>query len=159
MGSSSHTSLYPRAEIPAHSTALLKAVSRICLRNMSLCTDSNPISCVYLYSPSLHHLCAGQGILTLCPSPPAFAIGLGPTNPSLITIAKETLIFRRGGISPPLRLLVPAFSLPYAPPWVTPLASLRMERSLTAYPVRKQDKPSVSVPCFSPDYLRRRISR
>ena len=59
----------------------------------------------------------------MCPSPPPFGIGLGPTNPWLITIAKETLDFRRAGISPALRLLVPTFALPYAPPWVTPLAS------------------------------------
>ena len=59
----------------------------------------------------------------MCPSGPALAIPLGPTNPSLITIGKETLVFRRAGISPALRLLVPAFSLPNAPPWVAPLAS------------------------------------
>jgi hypothetical protein len=59
----------------------------------------------------------------MSPSIPAFAITLGPTNPSLIIIAKETLIFRRAGISPALRLLVPTFLLPHAPPWVTPLAS------------------------------------
>ena len=159
MEDSSHTSLYPKAEIPPLSTASLKIVSWIYLRNTSSSVDINPIRCVYLYSPSLHHLARGQGILTLCPSPPAFAIGLGPTNPSLITIAKETLIFRRGGISPPLRLLVPAFSLLYAPPWVTPLASLQIERSLTACYPQRNNKPSVSVPCFSPDYLRRRISR
>ena len=67
----------------------------------------------------------GVGILTYCPSGAAFAIPLGPTNPSLITIAKETLIFRRAGISPALRLLVPAFSLLCTPPWVAPLASLQ----------------------------------
>ena len=88
--------------------------------------SANPIRRRYLYSPSLLHLCAGQGILTLCPSPPAFAMGLGPTNPSLITIAKETLIFRRAGISPALRLLVPAFSLPNAPAWLAPLPSSQM---------------------------------
>ena len=38
-------------------------------------------------------------------------------------IAKKTLFFRRGGISPPLRLLVPTFVLPHAPRWVTPSAS------------------------------------
>ena len=59
----------------------------------------------------------------MCPSPAAFAIGLGPTNPGLIIIAQETLVFRRAGLSPALRLLVPTFFLPYAPPWVTPLAS------------------------------------
>ena len=137
----------------------IKAVHRIFLAYLSSCIDANPIRRVNLYPASLHRTCAGQGILTLCPSPPAFAIGLGPTNPSLITVAKETLIFRRGGISPPLRLLVPAFSLLYAPLWVTPLASSRRERSLTACPVRKQDKPSVSVLRLSPDYLWRRISR
>jgi len=88
--------------------------------------DVNPIRRVDLFPPSLHHLVRGQGILTLCPSGAAFAIPLGPTNPSLITIAKETLIFRRAGISPALRLLVPAFLLLNAPLWVTPLASLQM---------------------------------
>ena len=62
----------------------------------------------------------------MCPSGPAFAIPLGPTNPSLINIEKETLIFRRAGLSPALRLLVPAFLLLNAPLWVTPLASLQM---------------------------------
>ena len=56
------------------------------------------------------------GILTPPPSPAAVAIGLGPANPSMISIAKETLFFRRAGISPALRLLVPTFSLPSAPP-------------------------------------------
>ena len=62
----------------------------------------------------------GHGILTVCPLGAALAIPLGPTNPQLITIAEETLVFRRAGFSPALWLLVPAFSLLYAPPWVTP---------------------------------------
>lgn len=41
----------------------------------------------------------------------------------MITIAQETLIFRRQGISPCLRLLVPTFLLPNAPAWLTPLPS------------------------------------
>ena len=61
----------------------------------------------------------------MCPSVPAFAITLGPTNPWLIIIAKETLVFRRAGISPALRLLVPTFLLPHAPAWVTPLPSMQ----------------------------------
>ena len=76
----------------------------------------------------------GHGILTVCPSGAVFTIPLGPTNPQLITIAEETLIFRRAGFSPALWLLVPAFSLPYAPPWVIPLASSQTERSPTAPP-------------------------
>ena len=48
----------------------------------------------------------------------------------MITIAQETLVFRRQGISPCLRLLVPTFLLLYAPPWVTPLASQHEENTL-----------------------------
>src|SRR5579863_3187703 len=89
-------------------------------------TDPHPIAGHKYSNPSLHRMCVGQGILTLCPSGAAFAIPLGPTNPQLITIAEETLIFRRAGFSPALWLLVPAFSLRNAPPWVTPLASQQM---------------------------------
>lgn len=46
-------------------------------------------------------------------------LGLGPTNPGMITIAQETLLFRPTGFSPVLWLLVPAFSLPNAPPDLT----------------------------------------
>ena len=49
------------------------------------------------------------------PSSAAFAIPLGPTNPWLIDITKETLIFRRAAFSAALRLLVPTFLLPHAP--------------------------------------------
>ena len=59
----------------------------------------------------------------MCPSDAVFTISLGPTNPGMTTIAQETLIFRREGISPSLRLLVPTFLLPHAPRWVTPFAS------------------------------------
>ena len=59
----------------------------------------------------------------MCPSGPAFAIPLGPTNPSSIIVAKETLVFRRQGFSPCLRLLVPTFLLPHAPEWLTPSPS------------------------------------
>lgn len=94
------------------------------------CPDDNPIS-RHRYSPSsLHRTSCCYGILTVCPSPPPFGIGLGPTNPSLITIAKETSVFRRRGFLPRLWLLVLAFSLLYAPPWVSPLASLRVQNAL-----------------------------
>ena len=59
----------------------------------------------------------------MCPSGAALAIPLGPTNPWLIDIAKETLVFRRAGFSPALWLLVPAFSLRITPAWVIPLPS------------------------------------
>ena len=67
-----------------------------------------------------------HGILTVCPSSAVLTIPLGPTNPWLTIIAKETLIFRRAGFSPALWLLVPTFLLPIAPAWVTPLPSQQM---------------------------------
>ena len=59
------------------------------------------------------------------PKIPAWDHGLGPANPWLIYIAKETLGFRRSGISPDLRLLGPTFSLPGAPVALTGQPSLR----------------------------------
>ena len=41
---------------------------------------------------------ASHGILTVCPSDPPIGISLGPTNPPLIIIAEESLIFWRAGI-------------------------------------------------------------
>ena len=62
---------------------------------------------------------AGTGILTRCPSPTRLRLGLGPTNPGMIIMAQETLLFRWEGFSPSLRLLIPAFSLDNAPPNLT----------------------------------------
>ena len=45
----------------------------------------------------------------------AIRLGLGPTNPEMITMAQETLLLRPTGFSPILWLLIPAFSLPNAP--------------------------------------------
>ena len=92
----------------------------------------------------------GHGILTVCPSGAAFAIPLGPTNPQLIIMAEETLVFRRAGFSPALWLLVPAFSLLYAPAWVTPLPSARTERSPTTRPFRKKGGSAVSARHLTP---------
>ncbi len=92
------------------------------------------------------------------PSGAAFAIPLGPTNPWLINIAKETLVFQRAGISPALRLLVPTFLLPHAPAWVTPLPST--QSGILAYHLfrPKSEKILSFGTILSPDYLRCEIS-
>ncbi len=61
----------------------------------------------------------------------ATRLGLGPTNPEMITMAQETLLFRRAGFSPALWLLIPAFSLPHAPPNLPVRLHCREERSST----------------------------
>ena len=104
-------------------------------------------------------LALGHGILTVCPSGAALAIPLGPTNPELITMALETLVFRRAGFSPALWLLVPAFSLPYAPAWVTPLPS--SQNGTLSYRVHSSE--GVHTRNFgttlNPDHLRRKDPR
>jgi hypothetical protein len=62
----------------------------------------------------------------------ATRLDLGPTNPGTITVAQETLLFRRAGFSPALWLLIPTFSLPHAPPNLTVQLQRREERSSTA---------------------------
>ena len=46
-------------------------------------------------------------------------------------LGQEPLGFRRGGFSPPLSLLMSAFSLPIAPANLAGLPSLQLERSPT----------------------------
>jgi hypothetical protein len=45
----------------------------------------------------------GTGILTRCPSPTPFGLGLGPTNPTRTDLPSETLDFRRTWFSHVLR--------------------------------------------------------
>jgi hypothetical protein len=58
----------------------------------------------------------------------ATRLGLGPTNPGMITIAQETSLFRPRGFSPLLKLLIPAFSLDIAPPHLT----VQLRRNINA---------------------------
>ena len=48
-----------------------------------------------LRHPFTQSLRRGTGILTCCPSPTAFALGLGPTNPTRMILASETSDLRR----------------------------------------------------------------
>ena len=82
-------------------------------------------------TPLLITFHSGAGMLTGCPSPTAFALGLGPANLRWTNLALETLGFRRRRFSLRFSLLVPAFSLPLRPEVVTVLLRPRMERSPT----------------------------
>jgi len=110
----------------------LKAGSGICLGTALIKTTHIQL-CAQTTAPRhpIAHHCS-HGILTVLPSAAALAIALGPTNPWLIVIAKETLVFRRGGFQPPLWLLVPTFLLRNAPESVALLLHCRCEYSPTA---------------------------
>src|SRR3989339_1482572 len=99
------------------------------------------------------------GILTYCPSSTAFAIPLGPTNPWLLDITKETLIFRRDAFSAPLRLLVPTFLLPNAPEALTGPPSLRIGTLSYHFRPPKWIKILKFGNILIPNYFRRKISR
>ncbi len=100
-------------------------VCRICLTDaLKARTINRSIARTTALRPSIAYA-RGDGILTICPSGPPFGIPLGPTNPWMINMAKETSGFRRAWISHALWLLAPAFSLPCTPVWVSPSPSAR----------------------------------
>ena len=78
----------------------------------------------------------------------SFGKKLGPPNPWLIFIAKETLGFRWQGISPCLWLLVPTFSLPSAPLHLTMKLQCKGNSPLPSQ--RKALTSAISVIYFSP---------
>ena len=118
--------------------------------------------------PSLKRATGGTGMFTRCPSPTAFALGLGPTHPAPINVAQETLGFRRPGFAPGLR-----YSCRHSLfPWLQPASQLTFsagERSPTNEPSALSLPPSArkltadrrwlgarseaSAPGFSPDEL------
>ena len=85
----------------------------------------------------------------------AIRLGLGPTNPGMITIAQETSLFRPRGFSPLLKLLIPAFSLGTAPPNFT----IRLHRNTNApLPLVINYKSISSVLHLAPLHFPRKIS-
>jgi hypothetical protein len=102
----------------------------------------------YFLRPSIKF--AGRGrILTSCPSASAFAIALGSPNPPLIAIAEETLDLRGADFSSALRLLMPTFSLPSAPPRLAAGASVHLKCSPTS---PMQSIGALTHADFTPNY-------
>src|SRR5258708_14244588 len=58
-------------------------------------TSNRPLYLSFFGAPSLITNFGGTGIMTSCPSPTLFSLGLGPANPGTINLAQETLGFRR----------------------------------------------------------------
>src|SRR5690625_2489801 len=74
-----------------------------------------------------------------------------------MNVAQETLDLRRGGFSPPLSLLMSAFSLLIPPAALTSHLRRLTERSPTAY--AKRHTPAASVTGLAPLHLPRRTTR
>src|SRR3989344_9264086 len=90
------------------------------------------------------------GILTSCPSAAPFGFSLGPTNPWLNTIAKETLDFQCVWLSHTLRLLRPTFSLLYTPQSVTLLLRCVKNASLPCLPDKSGKYPCLRYYTLAP---------
>ena len=92
-------------------------------------------------------LCSGAGILTCCPSPTPFGLGLGPPNPTRIDLPSETLDLRRTWFSHVSRYLF-RHSL-----FCRPQRSLRYALYLlqkAPLPTCLAASPAASVPGLSP---------
>ena len=101
-----------------HSTKW-KTFSWIYLGKLTNCLHPKPIrGPPFQFSSSIANI-NSTGILTCCPSPTPFGLGLGPTNPGRTNLPQETLDLRRQGFSPCFSLLNPRFSLPVAPVLLT----------------------------------------
>ena len=90
------------------------------------------------------------GILTCFPSPTAFALDLGPTDPGRINLPQETLGLRRTSFSLVLSLLVPTFSFVPRPALLTVRLRPTAQRSPTPATRRTGSQAVVSVACLSP---------
>jgi hypothetical protein len=97
--------------------------------------------------PSLVTAGSGMGVVTHCPSPTPFGLGLGPPHPQLISMAAEPSGIRWGGFAPPSRYscrhshspaLQVGFPLPFTAAGDAPL------------PCRQLPASAASVPDLSP---------
>ncbi len=96
----------------------------------------------------------GTGISTSCPSPTAFALGLGPDSPWADEPSPGNLGFPAGRIPTCLSLLMPTFSLARRPAALA--GGLLPARDA---PLPRLPAPQASVMSFSPVHLRRGATR
>ena len=103
--------------------------------------------------PTVLSYCS-TGISTCCPSATSLDLALGPDLPRADQLYPGNLRYSAERIPTSLSLLIPAFSLRYAPRLLT-VPLLRVSNA----PLPTISGSSASVPCFSPGHFRRRTSR
>jgi hypothetical protein len=108
------------------------------LRNYKRYGNINPFPIDYAFQPRL------RGRLTL----------------GKITLTLETLGFRRRGISPLFSLLIPAFSLPSPPAYLTGTpSSVHGTLPYQTHPSEEKRESAASVLCLAPLHCRRMTTR
>ena len=103
--------------------------------------------------PTVLSYCS-TGISTCCPSATSLDLALGPDLPRADQLYPGNLGYSAERIPTSLSLLIPAFSLRYAPRLLT-VPLLRVSNA----PLPTISGSSASVSCFSPGHFRRRTSR
>ena len=98
----------------------------------------------------------GAGISTCSPSPTTIVLGLGPDLPWADEPSPGNLGLSTCKFLACISLLIPAFSLLHRPR-VLSIPLLPMHYA--PLPLLPKEQPEASVVCFSPDYLRRTITR
>ena len=97
------------------------------------------------------------GISTCCPSATHLCLALGPDLPRADQLYPGILGYSAWRIPTSISLLIPAFSLPDAPPLLISTASPHQQCSPTD--TCSCMHPRASAACFSPGHFRRRTSR
>ena len=98
--------------------------------------------------------CCSAGISTCCPSAAPSGLALGPDLPGADQLYPGILGYSAKRIPTSFSLLIPAFSLPGTPPFL----SVRLPRPGNA-PLPTFSRSRASAVCFSPGHFRRRTSR
>jgi hypothetical protein len=133
-------------------------VRRIFLPNpLPVCTGTTnaPLCLPFPVTPSV--LASGAGMLTSCPSPTPFGLGLGPTDPGTINVAQETLGLRRTRFSRVSRYLFRHSHFRALQPCSRSTFSAR--GTLLYHDTAEAVSSAASVPDLSPDHCRRHTTR
>ena len=101
-------------------------------------------------------LCRSAGISTCCPSATLLSLALGPDLPGADQLYPGILGYSAWRIPTSISLLIPAFSLPGAPPPLTVRLPCTGNAPLPMYIIVHS---RASAACFSPGHFRRRTSR
>ena len=106
---------------PHHHLALITQRTSLSCQPHDLATHFHPRGYTILLRPCIRSLSifGGTGISTSCPSPTAFALGLGPDLPWEDCPSPGNLRLSTAEVLALISLLMPAFSLVFRPPLLT----------------------------------------
>ena len=141
---------------------LFRSPSGFCFMKMTKSPRLTPLNRLYHQPAHAILLChcltvyGGTGISTCYPSPTTSVLGLGPDLPWADEPSPGNLGLSTCKFLAYISLLIPAFSLLHRPQF---LSVLLLPVHYAPLPLTFKREPEASVVCFSPDYLRRTITR